>query len=69
MLSLLLFNLFFTAVLTVVHQRFSEDTVILVKLVHLKEPPTSMELEPAMDYIFRRAVQVMLYADNACLVS
>ena len=35
MLSPLLFNIFFAAVLTVVLQRFSEDSVILAKLVHL----------------------------------
>ena len=47
-LSSLLFNLFFLAVLTVV-----QDTAILAELVHLKEPPTSMGLEPAMDYVHR----------------
>ena len=69
MLSLLLFSIFCAAVLTVVlHQRFSEDTVILAELVHLKEPPTSMGPEPAVDYV-RRAVWGMLYADDACIVS
>ena len=48
-LSPLLFNLFFAAVLTVVLQRFSEDTVILVEMVHLKELPTSMGPESAMN--------------------
>ena len=59
MLSPLLFNIFFAAVLTVILQRFSEDTVILAELVHLKEPPTtSMEPEPAiMDYV-RRVIWV-----------
>ena len=50
-LSLLLFNIFFAAVVTAVLQRFSEDTVILAELLHLKEPPTSMGPEPAMDYV------------------
>ena len=68
MLSLLLFNIFFAAVLTVVLQRFSEDTVILAELVHLKELPTSMGPEPTLDYV-RRAVCGMLNADNACRVS
>ena len=68
MLSPLLFNIFFAVVLTVVLQRFSEDTVILAELVHLKEPPTSMGPEPAMDYV-RRAVWGMLYADDARIVS
>ena len=67
-LSPLLFDIFFTAVLTVVLQRFSEEPGILAELVHLKEPPTSMEPEPAMDYV-RRAVWGMLYADDAYIVS
>ena len=67
-LSSLLFNIFFAAVLTVVLQRFSEEPAILAELVHLKEPPTSMGPEPAMDYV-RRAVWGMLYADDACIVS
>ena len=68
MLSPLLFNIFFVAVLTVAFQRFSEDPAILAELVHLKEPPTSMGPEPAMDYV-RRAGRGMLYADDACIVS
>ena len=67
-LSTLLFNIFFAAVLTVVLQRFSEEPAILAELVHLKELPTSMGPEPAMDYV-RRAVWGMLYADDACIVS
>ena len=68
MLSPLLFNTFFAAVLTVVLQRFSEEPAILAELVHLKEPRTSMGPEPAMDYV-RRAVWGMLYADDTCIVS
>ena len=67
-LSPLLFNIFFAAVLTVVLQRFSEEPAILAELVHLKKPPTSMGPEPAMDYV-RREVWGMLYADDACIVS
>ena len=52
-LSPLLFNIFFAAVLTVVLQTFSEEPVILAEPVHLKEPPTSMGPEPAMDYVHR----------------
>ena len=52
-LSPLLFNIVFAAVLTVVLQRFSEEPAILAELVHLKEPPTSMGPEPAMDYVLR----------------
>ena len=51
--------------LTVVLQTFSEDTGILAKRVHLKEPPTtSMGPEPAMIYVCR-AVWGMMYADDA----
>ena len=67
-LSPLLFNIFFAAVLNIVLQRFSEEPAILAELVHLKEPSTSMGREPAMDYV-RRAVWGMLYADDACIVS
>ena len=63
----LLFNIFFATVLTVVLQRFGEDPAILAKLVHLKEPPTSMGPEPAMDCV-RGAAWGMLYADDACIV-
>ena len=67
-LSPLLFNIFFAAVLNVVLQRFSEEPAILAELVHLKEPSTSMGPEPAMDYV-RRTAWGMLYADGACVVS
>ena len=66
-LSPLLFNIFFAAVLTGVVQRFSKDPAILAELVLMKEPSVSMGPEPAMDYV-RRAVWGMLYADDACIV-
>ena len=50
-LSLLLFNIYFAAVPTVVLQRFSKDTIVFAELVHLKEPPTSMGPEPAMNCV------------------
>ena len=68
MLSPLLFNIFFAAVLNVVLQRFSEDPAILAELVHLKKLSTSMGPEPAIDYV-RRAVWGMLYTDDACIIS
>ena len=68
LLSPLMFNIFFAAMLNVVLQRFSEEPAILAELVHLKEPSTSMGPEPAMDCA-RRAVWGMLYADEACIVS
>ena len=49
MLFPVLFDVFFAAVLTVVLRVFSEDTVILAELVHLKEPAMLMASEPAMD--------------------
>ena len=67
-LSPLLFNVFFAAVLNVVLQRLSEEPAILAELVHLKEPSTSMGPEQAMDYV-HRAVWGMLYANDACIVS
>ena len=67
-LSPLLSNIFLGDVLAVVIQSSSEDMVLLAELVLLKEPPTSMEPEPAMDYV-RRAVWGMLYADDASIVS
>ena len=67
-LSPLLFNILFAAVLLVVLQRFSEDTAILAELMHLKKPPTSMGPEPAMNYV-RLAMWGILYADTACIVS
>ena len=66
--SPLLFNIFYAAMMNVVLQRFSEDPAILAELVHLKDPSTSIGPEPAMDYV-RRAVWGMLYADDACIVS
>ena len=66
--SPLLFNIFFAAVLNVVLQRFSEELAILAELVHLKERSTSMGPEPAMDYV-HRAVWGMLYADGVGIVS
>ena len=68
MLSPLLFNIFYAAVLNVVLQRFSEYPAILAELVHMKESSTSMRPEPAMDYV-RRAALGMLYTDDACIVS
>ena len=66
-LSPLVFNIFFAAVLNVVLQNFSEDPAILAELVHLKEPSTSIGPESAMDYV-RRAGWGMLYADDACII-
>ena len=64
----LLFNIYFAVVLTVVLQRFSQDTAILAELAHLRKPPTSMALEPAMDYVCH-SLWGMLYADDTCIDS
>ena len=48
-------------------QRFSEGTGILAELVRLKESPTSMEPEPAMDYVCCVVLSI-LYADDTCIV-
>ena len=68
MLSQLLFNIFFAAVLIVVLQRYSEDTAIPAELVYLKETPTSMGPEHAMDYV-RSAGWGMLDTDDAYILS
>ena len=66
--SPLLLNIFFAAVLTVVLQRLSKDTVIHAELVYVKELTTAIGAEPAMAYV-RRAVWGMLYEEDACIVS
>ena len=66
--SPLLFNIFFAAVLKAVLQRFSEEPAILAELVDVKEPSTSMGPEPVIDYV-HRAVWGMLQADDASIVS
>ena len=54
-LSPLLFNIFFAAVLIVLLRRFSENPATLAELVHLKEPMMPMGPEPAVDYVRRAA--------------
>ena len=67
-LSPLLFNIFFAAVLTVILQRFASNELILSNLVHLEETRPRMGPEPALAHV-RRAVWGMLYADDAGVVS
>ena len=67
MLSPLLFNVFFAAVLHIVLLRFSEDEGIMANLVHPEEDGVDGEAEP-MDRI-RKAVWGMLYAEYAGVVS
>ena len=54
-LSPLLFNVFFAAVLTVTLQQFASNETVLANLVHLEEPRASIGPEPALAYV-RRAV-------------
>ena len=68
MLSPLLFNIFFAAVMEVVLQRFSEDDTILENLVFLDEESGGGSDETRLDRV-RRAVRGMLYADDAGIVS
>ena len=67
-LSPLLFNAFFLAILFVVLERFSKDAGIHGDLVHLQEKPSKVGLETALECV-RRAICGTLYADDACIVS
>ena len=67
-LSPLLFNVFFAAILRIVLERFSKDAGILADLVHLHEQPSKVGPETALECV-RRAIWGMLYADGACIVS
>ena len=68
-LSPLLFNIFFAAVIEVVLQCFNEDdTIILESLVFLDEGSGGGPDETLLDRV-RRAVWGMLYADDAGIVS
>ena len=71
-LSPLLFNIFFAAVIIVVLQRFVEDPLILTDLVYLDDAPKGEDGRPrkagALEMV-RRAVWGMLYGDDAALVS
>ena len=67
-LSPLLFNIFFAAVMEVVLQRFSDDDTILEDLVFLDEGSGGGPDETLLDRV-RRAVWGMLYADDVGIVS
>ena len=67
-LSPLLFNVFFAAILFVVLEKFSKDAGILADLIHLQEQPSKVGPEMALECV-RRAIWGMLYADDACIVS
>ena len=71
-LSPLLFNIFFAAVIIVVLQRFAEDPLIVSDLVYLDDAPKGedgrLRKEGTLEMV-RRAVWGMLYADDAGVVS
>ena len=67
-LSPLLFNVFFAAILFDALEKFSKDAVILADLIHLQEQPSKVGPETALECV-RRAIWGMLYADDACMVS
>ena len=67
-LSPLLFNVFFAAILFVVPERFSKDAGILADLIHLQEQPSKVGPKMTLECV-RRAIWGMLYADDACIVS
>ena len=66
-LSPMLFNIFIAAVIEVVLQRFSKDDTILENLVFLDEGSGGGPDETLLDRV-RRAVEGMLYADDAGIV-
>ena len=71
-LSPLLFNIFFAAVIIVVLQRFAEDPLIVSDLVYLDDAPKGEDGRPRKKgtlEMVRRAVWGMLYADDAGVVS
>ena len=71
-LSPLLFNIFFAAVVIVVLQRFAEDPLIVSDLVYLDDAPKGEDGRPREDGALemdRRAVQGILYADDAGVVA
>ena len=72
MLSPLLFNICFAAVIIVVLQKFAEDPLIVSDLVYLDDAPKGEDGRPRKEgtlEIVRRAVWRMLYEDDAGVVS
>ena len=67
-LSLLMYNVFFAAILRVVLERFSKNAGILADLIHLHEQPSKVGPETALECV-RRAIWGMMYADDAYIVS
>ena len=68
-LSPLLFNVFFAAILLVALERFSKDADILADLIHLQEQSPKVGPETALECVRRAIWGMMLYADDAYIVS
>ena len=71
-LSPLLFNIFFAAVIIVVLRRFPEDPLIVSDLVYLDDAPKGEDGRPRKEgtlEMVRRAVWRILYADDAGVIS
>ena len=66
-LSPLLFNVFFAAILIVALEIFSKDAGIFADFIHLLEQPSKVGPEAAPECV-RRAIWEMMYADDACIV-
>ena len=62
-LTLLLFNVFFAAILLVSLERFSKDAGILVGLIHLQEQPSKVGAETAVECV-RRTVFCFLFSSH-----
>ena len=67
-LSPLLFNVFFTAILLVALERFSKDADILADLIHLQEQPSRVGPETVLECV-RHVIWGVFYADDACIMS
>ena len=67
-LSPLLSNVFFAAIILVVQERFSNDADILADIIHLQEQPSKFGPATALECV-RRAIWGVLFADYACIVS
>ena len=71
-LSPLLFNIFYAAVIIVVLKRFAEDPLIVLDLEYLDDAPKGEDSRPRKEEtleMVRRAVWRMPYADDAGVVS
>ena len=72
----MLFNVFFAEILVfalltimlILIERFSKDADILADLIHLREQPSKVDPETALECV-RRAIWGVLYADDTCIMS